>query len=296
MIKNENLRVRDPFVLCADGVYYLYKATETEGTTVSVHTSTDLKNWSDGTVVYTLSQSSWGLKDLWAPEVHFYNGKYYMFLSLLGKHGLRGTEISVCDTPNGTFVPLSNEPATPKNKSCIDGSLYLENGAPYIVYSLDWPHNYDEKTSCYVGEIWALRLSNDLTRADGEPFRLFRAIDAPAACPPQQCEWEGKTIRRYGSDAPFIQTLSDGRLYLTWSPIPDGNYVVAAAISKGKSIKSEWEHLAKPLFAENGGHAMFFTDVNGNKKMCLHHPEVWTKERATFFNVKEQNGRLVIAD
>lgn len=25
---------------------------------------------------------------------------------------------------------------------------YVENNTPYIVYSLDWPHNYDEKEKC----------------------------------------------------------------------------------------------------------------------------------------------------
>lgn len=297
MIKNEDLRVRDPFVLTSGDTYYLYKAKGDDGCEIIVHKSRDLKTWDDGTVVYTLSKNSWGVKDLWAPEVHFYNGKYYMFLSLLGRNGLRGTEISVCDTPNGTFTPITNEPATPKDKSCIDGTLYLENGEPYIVYSSDWPHNYDEKTGCYVGEIWATRLSRDLKREVGEPFRLFKSTEATAApIPSKEEEYDGKIIRRYGSDAPFVQKLSDGRLYLTWSPIPDGNYIVAAAISKGKSIEGEWEHLSEPLFAKNGGHAMFFTDLEGNRKICLHCPERWFSERANFFNVKEENGVLKIID
>lgn len=143
MIKTEDLRIRDPFVLVSGGLYYLYRSTEDEGNTVSVHVSRDLKTWSEPKVIYRLAENSWGYKDLWASEVHFYKGKYYMFLSLMGKNELHGTEISVCDTPDGIFTPLTNVPATPASESCIDGTLYCENGAPYIVYSADWPHKFD---------------------------------------------------------------------------------------------------------------------------------------------------------
>ncbi len=74
----------------------------------------------------------------------------------MGKNELHGTEISVCDTP------LTNAPASSASESCIDGTLYCENGAPYIVYSADRPHKFDEKPRRYVGEIWAMRLAEDL--------------------------------------------------------------------------------------------------------------------------------------
>ncbi len=292
MIKTENLRIRDPFVVKAGDLYYMYRSSG--NSTICVHKSRDLSEWSEGTVVYKLAENSWGVADLWAPEVHLYKGKYYMFLSLLGKNGLRGTEISVSDTPDGLFTPLTNKPVTPESKSCIDGTLYVENGVPYIVYSSDWPHNYIPERDCYIGEIWATELTPDLTAPAGKPFLLFKSDEATCSALPCEEVWEGKQIRRYGSDAPFIQVLKDGTLYLTWSPIPNGNYIVAAAVSKNKSIKGHWEHLNEPLFANNGGHAMFFTAADGTKKMCLHCPERYLDERALFLTVIEENGCLRI--
>jgi hypothetical protein len=87
-----------------------------------------------------------------------WNGKYYLFVSVLGKNGLRGTEISVSDTPDGIFTPLADRPATPLDQSAIDGTLFCEDGIPYIVYSRDWPHCFDEEATAYVGEIWARAL------------------------------------------------------------------------------------------------------------------------------------------
>jgi hypothetical protein len=41
--------------------------------------------------------------------VHFYNGKYYLFGSCIAEGKCRCTQIFVCDTPDGEFVPLSDE-------------------------------------------------------------------------------------------------------------------------------------------------------------------------------------------
>ena len=288
-MKTREIRVRDPFIVLADDTYYLYKS---ENDAIWVHKSTDLENWSKPTRVYELTENSWGVCDLWAPEVHLYRGKYYMFLSLLGKHGLRGTEISVADTPVGPFVPLTNSPATPPESSCIDGTLFVDGNTPYIVYSADWPHQYDPETDSYIGAIWAVALSEDLTERKGEPFLLFRSVDAPCAKDPNILEFEGKPVRRYGSDAPFVQKLSDGRLYLTWSPYPGDTYIVASAVSDSGNISGPWRHLDKPLFDGHGGHAMFFTDKKGQRNICLHQPECPPEERALILPVKEENGLL----
>ena len=51
------------------------------------------------------------------------------------------------------------------------------------------------------------------------------------------------------------------------------------------SIRGKWEHVASPVFSENGGHAMFFRDFDGQDIMCLHAPEREGDERACFFPV-----------
>lgn len=291
MYKTEEIRIRDPYVVVKGNIYYMYKSNDNA---IWAYKSEDLKFWEEPVKVYELSENSWGYRDLWAPEVHFYNRKYYMFLSLLGRNELRGTEISVCDTPDGIFVPITNVPITPENKSCIDGTLYVENGTPYVVYSADWPDNYDKEKGAYIGSIWAQELSCDLTAKADEPFLLFKSDEAFCSREPHLIDWNGENIARYGSDAPFIVKLKSGELYLTWSPMPAENYIVAAAVSENGTIKGKWEHLKEPLFDKNGGHAMFFKDVNGNMKMCIHCPEHEPDERAKFFDIAEEKGKLKI--
>ena len=294
-MKREDIRIRDPYIIAKDGIYYLYSSTcSADGTTVEVYRSRDLEEWEAPTVVYRLSTDTWKKQDLWAPEVHEYCGRYYLFVSILGKNGLRGTEISVSDTPDGLFEPIADRPATPTDQSCIDGTLFVENGTPYIVYSHDWPDHYVAEREAYVGQICAVELSRDLREPVGEPFLLFDSTDVPySAREGSPTRYNGEMLIRYGSDAPFINRLKNGTLFLTWSPIPGNNYVVLGAVAD--SIRGPWTHIDTPLFDDNGGHAMFFTDFDGSKKMCIHQPEKWKLERARILPIEERDGELRVS-
>ena len=166
MIKREELRIRDPFILTdkENGCYYMYGTTDLEDhclqarNTFSVYKSYDLENFEDGKVVVDGGKLGfWADRDFWAPEVHYYNGKYYLFGSCIAEGKCRCTQIFVCDTPCGEFVPLSDQARTPENWVCLDGTFYVENGTPYMVFSREWIEVLD-------GQMWAVELSADLTK------------------------------------------------------------------------------------------------------------------------------------
>ncbi len=300
MLRRSDIRIRDPFILRDGAAYYLY-GTTTDAMTesrLSVFRSSDLETFTEPKTIFTPDTDAWALRELWAPEVHRYGGKFYLFVSILGKSGKRGVQIAVSDTPDGTFTPIADHPATPTENSCIDGTLYVEDGVPYIVYSLDWPFNYLEAEDIYSGEIWAMALTADLREPAGEPFRLFRSMDAPcSAGKPNVTQWQGKRAVRYGSDAPFLYRLKNGRLLILWSPYPVDTYVVCSAVSDSGSIRGTFRHRDTPVFGMNGGHPMLFTDTSGDLRMSIHLPERWNQERAVFLHVRETDDSLeVISD
>jgi GH43 family beta-xylosidase len=292
-MKRRDIRIRDPFILYENGVYYMY--TSSGERTLSYYRSADLENWEEGGVSFEIPKDFWAYKDVWAGEVHKYKGKYYLFVSLLGRNGLRGTQIAVSDKPDGEFVPLVDRAVTPLDQSCIDGTLFVCDGKPFILYSHDWPDNYVEEKEAYVGEIWCSELEEDLTAMKGDPIRLFASDEVPISkATPHNITWEGRRTKRYGSDAPFVQRLPGGALYLTWSPYLDDHYVVLGAISKSGNIFGPWEHLDTPLFEDDGGHAMFFNDAIGRKIMCIHAPERHMLERAHLYHMAEDENYLKI--
>ena len=278
MLKRADIRIRDPFILTDfnNRCYYMYGTTDlvehsiAARCTFSVYKSYDLENFEQPKVIVDSKKLGfWGTKDFWAPEVHFYNGKYYLLGSCKSETMHRATQIFVCDTPDGEFVPLSSTARTPIDWECLDGTLYFENQTPYLVFSHEW-------TEVKNGQICALKLTDDLTATVGEPVLLFRASDNPMVS-----EIGEKGSGDFVTDGPFLFT-ENGKLKMIWSSFYKGRYQVLQAYSD--SVVGKWEH-AGPIFEFDGGHAMIFTNLDGKRMISLHAPNASDKERAQFFEI-----------
>ena len=274
MLKREEIRIRDPFVLVDEKnqQYYLYGTTGlTDGyNTVNyfvTYKSADLENFSDPIVVFN-GENFWSDRDYWAPEVFFYNDKYYMFASFKSATRSRGTQILRADSPEGPFLPISDGPITPEGWECLDGTLYVEDGKPYIFFCREWL----EVTN---GQMYAMELSPDLTKAVGEPVYLFSASDNPYVTSFKN--WRGKDC--YVTDGPFL-FREKGKLVMLWSSTHNEVYCVLKAYAD--SPFGEWKHEDRPVFSVDGGHCMIFTALDNRQMLALHYPNECPKERAIF--------------
>lgn len=268
----EDINVRDPFILTHEGKYYLYgtRAIHTwtqeikEGYGFDVYESDDLVEWYGPVSVFENYDTFWGDFQFWAPEVHKYNGKFYMLATFTDRNFYRGTAILVCDTPNGKFKEHSDGAVTPKDWDCLDGTLYVEDGTPYMVFCHEW---------CQIknGEVCAVELSRDLKQPQGEPFTLFRATDADA--------WIRAVEKDcYVTDGPFLMNI-DGELICLWSSFGEYGYVEAIARSSNGKIGGAWSVDKELLFEKNGGHGMVFEDLNGGLNFVYHTPNETPFER-----------------
>lgn len=250
MIRLKDLNVRDPFVYSENGTYYLYAASK-DGDGFVCYKSTDMRSFLDPVTVFKAGDGFWATKDFWAPELHAYNGKYYLFASLKSDASSRGTQIFVSDRPDGEFAPLTDAPVTPQGWECLDGTLYVENGVPYIVFCREWLEITD-------GEMYIMQLTPDLKRAAGEPIKLFSASSAPWTRP--------LTGNSYITDGPFILKSEDGYKML-WSSFAESGY--AMGLCESKSLFGPWTHAEKPINKNNGGHGMILRD--GGKHYLVYH-------------------------
>lgn len=279
MKKKEEIRIRDPFILPdkEKGVYYMYGTTAlsegiSTGTSFSVYVTRDLENFEGPFTVFEGKEIGfWADRDYWAPEVHKYNGKYYLFAAFKSETRCRSMHILTADSPLGPFSPLTDTPITPADWECLDGTLWVEDGKPYMVFCHEWLQTED-------GQICAVELTSDLKEAVGEPFLLFRASDNP-----ETDAWvQGERTNCRVTDGPFLFS-EDGKVKMIWSSFSKGKYAVLEA--EADKIRGKWTH-GKSRFTFDGGHAMIFEDFSGRKMIALHSPNVCPQERASFLPFK----------
>ena len=282
-MKLQDIHIRDPFILLEGGRYYLYGSRGNEAwgkaTGLDVYESNDLVSWSGPSVVFTPPEGFWADMHFWAPEVHQYHGKFYMFVSFKSETACRGTQILVADTPKGPFTLHSDGPVTPRDWECLDGTLYIDrDGKPYMVFCHEWLQVKD-------GEMCAVRLSDDLKQAVGEPFLLFRASEP---------DWALKDKTEFVTDGPWMYRTASGKLLMLWSSSAANGYVEAIAYSDNGDVTGRWQHQKQLLFDQDGGHGMIFTSKEGKLFFILHNPNNSPMERPVILPLEERDGTLAV--
>jgi arabinan endo-1,5-alpha-L-arabinosidase len=269
MTKLSDIHIRDPFILpvSSERRYYLYGtmgeyAWTESGLGFDSYTSTDLHNWEGPFPVFRPPTDFWADRNFWAPEIHVYHGRYFMFASFKAKGICRGTQILVAASPKGPFLPLGTGPATPPDWE-------------WMVFCHEWVQVGD-------GEICAIPLKKDLTSAAGEPVLLFRASQASWV---QQIDSKGR--KGYVTDGPWLHRLASGELLMLWSGFSEGGYTIGVAHSTSGRLLGPWLQDAQPLYTGNGGHCMTFRDFDGNPWISLHHPNGTPNERPIFLPLSE---------
>ncbi|HEY3285029.1 MAG TPA: glycoside hydrolase family 43 protein [Armatimonadota bacterium] len=273
-----DITIRDPFIL-ADApskTYYLYRSG---GGGVEAYTSTDLESWKGPLQVFKQPDGFWGSQACWAPEVFRYKEKYYLLATFSSKDKvksmtpgwqpadqfplvLRGTQILVADSPKGPFKPFQNRPHTPQDWMALDGTLWVEDGTPWMVFCHEWVQVQD-------GTVEAVRLKDDLSAADGSPTTLFKASDAP-----WRYGQDGRDpkSRSWVTDGPSLYKTKSGKLLMIWSSFGSGGYTVGVARSQSGKVEGPWTQIDKPLFKDDGGHGMILRTFDDKLYLVLHQP------------------------
>lgn len=278
-VRIEDIRCSDPFIFAdkADHTYYMY-STGGFGR-VMARASKDLKMWTKPFCVMRFPETHWAGSQAasWATEVHLYNGKYYLFTTSHSKEIIttipgrgdvphRATQIYVADSPRGPFVDFTdNKPHTPWNWASLDGTLWVENGTPYMIFCHEWLQITD-------GTMELLKLPKNLGIPKGKPVTLFKASDAPWSGEMLELgeKTNGVDIGGNVTDGPWLFRTQTGRLGMLWSSWSRNRYAIGVAWSQSGKVKGPWIQEEKPLFDKNGGHGMMFRDFDGNLRLCMH--------------------------
>ncbi len=289
-VKRKDFRIRDPYILVHEGKYYMYGTCLSNGAGYGCCVSENLEDWSKPVQIYSPANGSDEIDDFWAPECHYYEGSFYLFATYRSaSSGKRGTAIFKASSPLGPFENITNGHITPKERDCIDGTLYIDkNGQPWIVYVNEWTSNDDE-----IGEMAAAKLSDDLTELVSEPIVLFKA---------NKHIWTG--TNNFITDGPCLYRTSNNRLIMLWSNTAiSGGYAVGMAVSDNGEIDGNWIHYPNAFYKNglryefDGGHPMLFETLEGQLMMSIHSPNSrgdGIHETATFYPIEDRGDTIAI--
>lgn len=313
-LRMHDFGLHDPYVLAdrRTGLYYLYNANYRQypgpehgcGTSVVMYASPDLVRFSKPRDVFDLDEipeDAWYDRSdsPWAPEVHEWNGRYWMLMTLHARRepvaptggpawyrsgrpltARRGMVAAVADGPTGPFrVVNPSRPITPPEDMTLDGTLAVDgHGDPWMVYAHEWVQVFD-------GTMEAVRLDpDDLSRAIGVPVLLWRASegswheaegDAPSGG--WRGEFDTPLAERlipegtggYVTDGPFVLRTPGGSLLSVWTSYSAGEYILSQAVSRSGEITGPWEQLP-PIDHRDAGHAMVFRTFDGTPLLIMH--------------------------
>ena len=273
--------LRDPCILVKDGVYYAYGT----GWRCWKNDSGSLAGeWKDLGVCVKVPEDAVGCH--WAPEVHEYKGKFYMFTTYLsGKTNHRGSVIFKADSPEGPFVEHSAGHISPEEGDAIDATFYVdEEGQPWMVFVHEWTSTDDG-----IGRMAAAKMSDDLSKLITEPVELFRADDP---------SWTNQRV----TDGCWMYRCENGTLLMIWSNFGPGGYCVGIARSDNGRVDGKWTQDDELLYTKamteeyDGGHGILFRDTDGQLYLSIHSPNNRNDgrpETPVFVPVKEDGDTIV---
>src|SRR5438309_1119931 len=145
----------DPWVIQQNGFYYY---THTLGNKIALWKTQkieDLKNVVPVTV-WTASINTAYSSDVWAPELHYIDNKWYIYFAadssgVNSTHRLYVLENDAADPTTGTWT-FKGKIAPVTDNLAIDADVFTYNGISYIVWS-GWQGNADGEQDIFIAKL-----------------------------------------------------------------------------------------------------------------------------------------------
>lgn len=268
---------QDPWVVRRGDTYYF---AESHDNRIWVHKSGWLTTiTSDGVPVWTPPATGWNRTNIWAPELHYVDGKWYIYYAA-GSAGppfttqRAGVLQAVSDDPQGAYTDLGplytgDDVAGGTNPVwSIDLTVHRINGQLYAVWS-GWERN--ASTDRTPQHLYIARMSDPHTigsdrvkiSSPDQSWEIGTELDLEEG--PEFLEHAGETFIIYSARESWLPDYRLGQLRLTSSTADPMN-------------PTSWVKTG-PVFTGAGGvygvgHASFTTSPDGTEDWIVYHTKV----------------------
>ena len=265
----------DPYSFYKDGYYYY---THTTGNRLVLWKTKNIAELATAPkkTIWTPPVGTMYSKEIWAPEIHFIQGKWYMYFAADdGKndnHRMYVLENASADPMEGEWI-FKGKVADKNDKWAIDGDVFTHNNQLYMIWS-GWEGDVNVQQNIYIA-----KMKNPWT-IDGERVKISGS----------DYDWEKHGDLNDPNNPPHVN-VNEGPQYLAhdkkvfiiysasgcWTDFYALGMLTADAKADLLNPKS-WTKSAQPVFkqsAENKvyapGHNSFFKSANGKEDWILYH-------------------------
>lgn len=265
----------DPWCVYQDGFYYY---THTTGKNITIWKTKSIAELRTAPkkVVFDPPATGPYSKEIWAPEIHFINNKWYIYFAAdsgyNSSHRLWVLENSSRDPLKGTWQ-MKGKLLTPDDRWSIDGSLFKHKNQLYFIWS-GWDSTINGQQNIYIS-----RMLNPWTLG-----KIRTKISSP------ELAWETHGDLNDPNDVPHVNVnegpevlTHKGNLFLIYSASGcwTDNYALGMLIASGESDlmnADSWKKHPTPVFAQHPqnavyapGHNSFFKSPDGTEDWILYH-------------------------
>ncbi|MEJ1237535.1 glycoside hydrolase family 43 protein [Chryseolinea sp. T2] len=265
----------DPWNIYVDGYYYY---TNTLGNRVDIWKTKDLSQLktAERKTIWTPPPNTMYSKQLWAPEIHHLNGKWYAYFAAddgnNDHHRMYVLENSSSDPMTGTWN-FKGKVADQDDKWAIDGSVFEHHGKLYFIWS-GWEGDKNGRQDIYIAEMenpWTIRGRRVRISKPELDWERHGDLNNPND-PPHVDVNEGPQFLKHGKNVFIVYSAS-----ACWT-----DFYALGMLQADKSADlldpSSWKKSEKPVFNQstaNGvfapGHNSFFKSPDGQEDWILYH-------------------------
>ena len=261
----------DPWVVSWKGFYYYMNST---GDNLTIRKTADITALRDAmkTVVWTPEPGHRWSKELWAPELHRWGAKWYIYFAADGGrnegHRIYAVENASDDPTQGTWT-LKGKVADASDRWAIDATVFERGGQHYMVWS-GWAGDHDGEQDIYIAHMsnaWTIDSPRTLISKPTYPWELHgdlpgRHVNVNEG--PEALQHDGRLFIVFSAsgcwtdfyELGLVEAKTGGDLLnaATWSK-PDHPFLTKDAASR----------------AFGPGHNGFFKSPDGRQDWIIYH-------------------------
>ncbi|MGW4207196.1 family 43 glycosylhydrolase [Lentzea sp. NPDC004789] len=262
-------RRADPHIFKHSDGFYYFTATVPEYDRIVLRRATTIQGLATApeTVIWRKHSSGDMAAHIWAPEIHFINGKWYVYFAAgrsddIWRIRMWVLESSSADPLTGTWTERGRI-TTPWDTFSLDASTFVNNGVRYLIWAQQEP-GIATNSNLYIA------------RTGADPWTITGTVTR-LTVPTLPWETRGYKV----AEGPTV-LQRNGRIFLTYSAsATDANYclgMLTAPASADLLNAASWTKSAEPVFTTNSttgqygpGHNSFTVSEDGRSDVMVYH-------------------------